>query len=257
MRRCLRALAGAVLIASLGAGLALPAQAGGRAASAKRPGTETKGLYLQLIRHARTEGRVRAALAYLDDFERQYSDDPEARALRINCLLDLGDVQAAQALVARLPKATDNAEIEAVRGHVLAADGRWADAVVFYETAVQLAPADALALNALGYARLRAGQPASALDSLRAAVDLAPGAAVFRNNLLLALLIAGDDRQVEARLAGLPEVERTRLRGELEKEAARVSGLAGIAWQPRRAVDSRKRRPAAARFPAQAKEARP
>ena len=50
----------------------------------------TRDLYLLLIRQARSDGRPRAALAYLDDFDRQHPDDLEALVLRINCLLDLG-----------------------------------------------------------------------------------------------------------------------------------------------------------------------
>lgn len=232
MTNTLRSIAGVLLAGLSGAGLASPVHAGNHAVLAKPATPETRGLYLQLIRQARADGRVRAALAYLDDFDRQYRDDPEARALRINCLLDLGDLVAAQALVAKIPKDAGGAETEMVRGHVLAAAGRWGDAIGPYQAAVRLSPADALARNALGYAQLRVGQVAPAVENFRASVDLAPGAPVLRNNLLLALLMSGDERQVETRMAGLAPAERAILRGQLEKEAARIAGLAGIARRP-------------------------
>ncbi|WP_338057867.1 tetratricopeptide repeat protein, partial [Sphingobium chlorophenolicum] len=80
---------------------------------------DMRGLYLQLIHQARSDGRPRAALAYLDDFERRYPGDVEARLLRVNSLIDLGQIDAAEA-------------------------------AAFYERAGRGRPADALLRNAWG-----------------------------------------------------------------------------------------------------------
>ncbi|WP_174544435.1 tetratricopeptide repeat protein [Sphingobium chlorophenolicum] len=177
---------------------------------------DMRGLYLQLIHQARSDGRPRAALAYLDDFERRYPGDVEARLLRVNSLIDLGQIDAAEAVP--LPGGVEDGGVGAVRGHLLAARGRWAEAAAFYERAGRGRPADALLRNAWGYALLRAGRAEAAIEALRGASDLAPGDAVIRNNLMLALLVGG--RRVEAE-AGLRRVDAA-LRRRLLSEAARV-----------------------------------
>lgn len=177
---------------------------------------DTRGLYLQLIRQARTDGRPRAALAYLDDFERRYPGDAEARLLRVNSLIDLQQIDAAEAVA--LPDETADGGVSAVRGHLLAARGRWAEAAAFYEQASRANPADPLLRNALGYALLRAGQVGAAIEALRGASDLAPAMTVIRNNLLLALMVAGRGPEAEARLRGTDGT----LRRKLEAEAARI-----------------------------------
>ncbi|WP_375196602.1 tetratricopeptide repeat protein [Sphingobium sp.] len=176
---------------------------------------EMRGLYLQLIHQARADGRSRAALAYLDDFERRYPDDAEARLLRVNSLIDLGQIDAAEAVV--LPADAQGAN--AVRGHLLAARGHWVEAADRYAGAVEDSPADPLLRNALGYALLRAGLAARAIEALRGAIDLAPQEAVIRNNLLLALMVAGHRAEAET---GLRSIGDPALRRTLAAEAARI-----------------------------------
>jgi Flp pilus assembly protein TadD len=183
------------------------------------PGS-TRGLYLQLIHQARADGRARAAIAYLDDFERRYPGDADARLLRVNALLDLGDVDEAEEAAEALPHGGG----DAVRGHLLAARGRWAEAIGHYQRAVMGSPADPMIRNALGYAQLRAGRTASAIESLRGAIDLAPGSAVIRNNLLLALFAGGQKTQAEMLLNQLRDGrERETLRRKIMAEAEHPS----------------------------------
>ncbi|WP_240962494.1 tetratricopeptide repeat protein [Sphingobium sp. TB-6] len=178
---------------------------------------DTRGLYLQLIHQARSDGRPRAALAYLDDFERRYPGDAEARLLRVNSLIDLGQIDAAEAVA--LPVETADGGVSAVRGHLLAARGRWTEAAAFYEQAGRASPADPLLRNALGYALLRAGQAGAAIEALRGASDLAPQMAVIRNNLLLALMVGGRGAEAEA---GLRRIGDGGLRQKLTAEAVRI-----------------------------------
>ena len=178
---------------------------------------DMRGLYLQLIRQARSDGRPRAALAYLDDFERRYPGDGEAGLLRVNSLIDLGQIDAAEAVP--LPAATADGGVFAVRGHLLAARGRWGEAAACYAQASGGSPADAPLRNAWGYALVRAGQAGAAIGGLRGARDLAPQIAVIRNNLLLALMVGG--RRAEAE-AGLRRIGDEALRSKLAAEAARI-----------------------------------
>lgn len=204
----------------------------GRAFAAEALGAEASGstrqLYLVLIQQARKDGRQRAALAFLDDFDRQYPGDRESRILRINCLLDLGQVDAAAAALARIPANDRGGATLAVRGHVLAARGQWPQAAVQYAAALQANPTDALIANALGYAWLRAGQTAQAVETLRSAHDLAPGDVVPRNNLILALMMNGRVGEAEALLGTVADArEKSGLRQQVVKEAARLATAAG------------------------------
>jgi len=183
--------------------------------------TATRSLYLQLIHQARADGRPRAALAYLEDFDRRYPGDADARILRINSLLDLGDIAGAEAMAAALPP---DATFSAVRGHLQAARGRWAEALPFYQRAIQASPADPLLRNALGYAQLRAGSTDQAIETLRGALDLAPADPAIRNNLLLALTVVGGRAEMEALLRQIrDDRERDSLRRQLIAQAARMT----------------------------------
>lgn len=224
--RCPAALALLVTIAS-GATLPAPALAARGEGKTALQDESTRTLYLALIREARTDGRTRAALAYLDDFDRRHPGQGEAQILRVNCLLDLDQVDAAQAALARIPSSDRSGPALAVRGHVLAAQGQWSEATMRYAAAREASPADAMIVNALGYAQLRSGQASSAVETLRAAFDLAPDNAVVRNNLGLALTMAGRSAEAARLLSGLADVqERQRLGGQFSAEAARLT-LAG------------------------------
>jgi Flp pilus assembly protein TadD len=191
----------------------------------------TRSLYLNLIRDARTDGRSRAALAYLDDYDHKYPGDVEARVLRINCLLDLRETDQAEAVLDQLhPGAVTGAlaaQVSAVHGHVLAARDRWHDALPFYQAAVAVDPTSAWLRNALGYALLRDGQAPRAVETLRDARDLDPDNTIVRNNLWLAYAMSGRDELLAHALAGLPDRdESAALRKRIDGEAARLRHLA-------------------------------
>lgn len=192
----------------------------------------TRTLYLVLIRQARIDGKPRAALAYLDDFDRHHPGDREAQVLRVNCLLDLGQVDAAQAALGAIRDGDKDGEALAARGHVYAAQENWAEAARTYAAAQAARPADAMIGNALGYAQLRAGETAQSVETLRRALDLLPrggaGESVVRNNLALALTLAGRDAEAGAVFAHVRNgAELGRLQARLSAEAARLRTGAG------------------------------
>lgn len=194
--------------------------------------TSTRTLYLGLIGQARADGKPRAALAYLDDFERQHPDDREARILRVNCLLDLNQIEGARQALARIPADDRSAAALAVRGHVLTAQGQWGDAAQAYATAQAASPADPFIANAHGYAQLRAGAGVQAVETLRRALDLvpdgAPANAVVRNNLALALTATGRSAEAAALLSRIRDTtERSRVQQELGREALRIAQAGG------------------------------
>jgi len=225
MKAAITWAAGLTLAASLT--IPQPAWAGKPQVGAEE---STRALYLGLIRQARIDGKARAALAYLDDFDRQHPGDREAQVLRVNCLLDLGQVEAAQAALARVANDHGDADVLAVRGHVLSAQGRWTEAVSAYLLAQAASPADPFVGNALGYAQLRSGDASRAVETLKRALDLAPdaahGNAVVRNNLALAWTAAGRSDEAGALLAQVRDpAERARLRAGLAAETVRDAAL--------------------------------
>ncbi len=215
---------GILLLASAAA---VPASAVDRTAAVQEENS-TRTLYLTLIRQARDDGRARAALAYLDDFDRQHPDDRDARVLRVNCLLDLGQVEAARTALGRIAANDRSGPALAVRGHVLAAEEQWPQAAVQYAAALQASPADPFIANALGYARLRSGMTAQAVETLRSAHDLAPDDETVRNNLILALTLNGRLGEADALLARVRDAKaKAQLRGQIAGEAARIAAAGG------------------------------
>jgi Flp pilus assembly protein TadD len=181
--------------------------------------TPNRALYLQLIRQARADGRPRAAIAYLDDFALQFPGDREALLLRVNSLLDLGQIDNAESALATLPRSTtpkDTAAADAMHGHVAAARGQWDAAIPLYTRAVAGDPTSPILRNALGYALLRAHRTDAAIEALRGAADLAPADDVIRNNLLLAYTVSGQ------KSALTNDLDRN-LRRQITTEATRIS----------------------------------
>lgn len=187
---------------------------------------QTRGIYLQMIQKARIDGRSRAAIAYLDDYDRKYSGDTEAKVLRINCLLDLRQIAEAQGLVNRLPFERSGrfaAIINAVRGHVLAAQDRWGEAVPFYTAAVAADPTSGMLHNALGYALLRDHRFDRGLEAMRDARELAPDDVIIRNNLMLAYALGGSEAQLTQALEAVGDRSaRAALGKRITAEAARL-----------------------------------
>lgn len=215
------------LLVALCAAVAMPAVPT-VARSGKEPqiAGSTKALYLMLIHQARTDGRARAALAYLDDFERQYPGELDARVLRINCLLDLGQIDYAATLAGQLPDNDRTGKVSLIRGHVQTARQQWGEAIAHYQDALRANPADPLTINAMGYAQLRAGQANAAIETLKRAADLAPRDAVVRNNLLLALTMAGRTAEAGTRLRAIRDpLVRERLRGQITEQSLRLAAL--------------------------------
>jgi Flp pilus assembly protein TadD len=189
-------------------------------------GASTRNLFLMLIRQARDDGHARAALAFLDDFEREFPGDTDALILRINCLLDLDQVEEAQAAAANLPVHNASGPVHAVQGHVLAAAGNWDGAIAEYSAALQTIPSDALTINALGYSQMRAGHTDAAVETFRRARELAPQDTVIRNNLLLALTVAGRIGEADALLARTGDHKfQADLRRQVTDEAARLAEI--------------------------------
>ena len=98
-----------------------------------------------------------------------------------------------------------------LKGQILMENRRWAAATQAYETAVELAPRNALILGGLGRAQLAAGQLQAGLDSLEKA-----RARDFRDARVLRDLALAYARDGQDGMAALVTAERYALAGRLE-----------------------------------------
>lgn len=197
MRTVIRGLAASGLVLALaGASPALAAPAKPGAAVAATP-----EMHLKLISELRASGRPRAALAHLDAYDAKTPRSPRAQVLRADCLVDVGQYDAAQAVYARLLKGPEASAAYAGLGRVAALRGDWKAAAAQFAQAVQRNPVDAPMVSDLGFALLRAGDTAGAVFRLRQAAELAPDNPVIRNNLILAYEADGDEEAARRLLA--------------------------------------------------------
>ena len=184
-----------------------PAAASAAAVTPAHAADETppRALYLHLVAGLESEGKSHAALAYLDDYDRLYPGDQQAKLLRAAALLKVGHSDAAAAVYrGLLPTALAAAAHDGL-GQVSALHGDWSAARDQFLQAARLAPTEPKFLNNYGYALLKLGAFNTAEFSLRRAAELAPGRAAIRDNLVLCLHLEGKtaaaDRLLQAKSA--------------------------------------------------------
>ncbi|MEQ1439611.1 tetratricopeptide repeat protein [Fontimonas sp. SYSU GA230001] len=183
----------AALLLGLG-GCALPQRVDAPQATAAGA-AESRRVYTDLIRSMLEQRQYYAALAHVQERQREGGDRDELRYLEAEARRGLGQFEAADALYKGLLRSPQAAR--AYHGLGLLHAGRDLNAAAFYlREAAQRAPTDADVRNDLGYALLRAGRHAEAMTELATAVELAPDSEKARNNLILLLLVRGDEAAV-------------------------------------------------------------
>lgn len=149
-------------------------------------------LMLSMIRQAQKQGRYFASLAYIDAYIKQYGRNTDVDALRADALRMTGQTADSRAAYQALLKTNKAAEGWHGLGLLAGAQGDFPQAAQDLTQAARLAPTNALVLNDLGYARLRAGDLAGARVPLGMAAELAPTNDKVLSNLALLLLARGD-----------------------------------------------------------------
>lgn len=184
-------------------------------------------LYGDLIRTMLDEGQYYAALAHVQQRQRSGGGDrTELRFLEAEARRALGQVQAADALYRGLLKTRFASRSYHGLG-LLHASRDLIAAIGYLQEAARLAPTDAEVRNDLGYALLQARRDDAAMLELATAVELAPESAKARNNLMLLLIVRGDEAAVSrmAREAAMPAETVSRLR----RQAAVLRTSRGVA----------------------------
>lgn len=148
---------------------------------------DTQATYLRLVDQMQQEGLWFASLAHIDALEQRWGVSPESTRARAEALRHTEQPAQSEAAYHRL-LATPLAGA-GYRGLGLLAGGRgdYAEAVRMLKQAQQRSPTDALLLNDLGYASLRAGLIAEARLPLMQALQLKPDNPQAQANLAMYL----------------------------------------------------------------------
>ncbi|HEY4345576.1 MAG TPA: tetratricopeptide repeat protein [Parvibaculum sp.] len=171
------------------------------------PASSTSELYLTIVEGLIDQGRYRAALGYLDQYAVSEKKTPRFNMMHGEALLGVGKYDEATKAFSAL-EGTDLAAIGYNGlGRVEATRERWGEAERYFTQAVAARPSSADYLNNLGFAEIHLGGNdalAKAEFNLRQAQELDPKSVSIRNNLVLALSLAGKKEDAQAVLADIP-----------------------------------------------------
>lgn len=149
-------------------------------------------MMLSLISEAQRQDRYFASLAYIDAYQQKFGNDPRVAVMRAEALRQTGqEVMSEQAYRALL--STDQAaDGWHGLGLIAGSRGQFDQAADDFARAAKLSPMDPRILGDLGYARLRAGDPAGARVPLGQAAELSPDNGKVLANLAVLLLVEGE-----------------------------------------------------------------
>lgn len=183
-------------------------------------------LHAELVQEMIASGRYYAALAHLEEQERQRGPSDQIRYLRADTLGRLGRHDEAQAIYRDLLNSSFAAEANHGIGLYHQQNNNDSQALSHFKEAVRLKPTDAEMRNDLGYALLLNGDKAGTRLHLATAYELSSGAARYRNNYIMALLWMGDEKAARG-VAEMAEVDgktMANLRIQAQKLRVQQSG---------------------------------
>jgi Flp pilus assembly protein TadD len=192
---------------------------------------ETEVIHTDLIRSMLAQGQYYAALAHVEAQKGAQPVSPGLRLLEAEARRKLGQNAEAVALYTSLLRGPEAAPAHHGLGLVYAGNQQLGPAVQHLQQAVRLRPTDVEFRNDLGYALMIAGRYPEALTQLATAVELDPDGSRSRNNLILLLLVTGDEaRAVQlARDSGLNASALAGLRAQAQSLSR---GLATVPASP-------------------------
>lgn len=155
-------------------------------------GERLEAVHTDLIRGMLSQGQIYAALAHIQEQENTRGPRPELRLLKAEALSLQGDRAAAEQLYQGLLRSEFAGEAHHGLG-LLYANLEPGAAVGHLEQAVRRRPTNARFRNDLGYALMRAGRYPESQRQLATAVELEPSVQRWQGNLILLLLLSGDE----------------------------------------------------------------
>jgi tetratricopeptide (TPR) repeat protein len=192
------------------------------ASDKENPSPDQATLYLNVVGGLVTQRNYGAALAFLDDYAVRERDRPSRYwLLRGDALLGLGRGSEAQLAYDHLDATPLAPQGWNGKGRAAAAIQRWPDAATDFRVAATMLPSNAEILNNLAFAEMHLGDGQSSVAILRQARELDPGSNLIRNNLIVALTLAGDRGGAEKMLGDIRNIsERNNVRDFAQKAAA-------------------------------------
>jgi Flp pilus assembly protein TadD len=157
------------------------------------PAPDQASLYLDVVGGLVAQRNYGAALAFLDDYRLKQADlSSRYWLLRGDALLGSGRRAEALAAYGCLDASPLAPQGWNGKGRVAAASQQWREAESDFRKAVLMQPSNADFLNNLAFAYLHEGDSLSSVATLRQAHELDPASNLIRNNLIVALTMAGD-----------------------------------------------------------------
>ncbi|WAI85995.1 MULTISPECIES: tetratricopeptide repeat protein [Achromobacter] len=149
-------------------------------------------MMLSLISEAQRQERYFASLAYIDAYQQRFGNDARVSVLRAEALRQTGQMVLSEQAYRALLGTDQAADGWHGLGLIAGSRGQFDQAADDFARAAKLSPMDARILGDLGYARLRAGDPAGARVPLGQAAELAPDNGKVLANLAVLLLVEGE-----------------------------------------------------------------
>ncbi|MDH6591322.1 Flp pilus assembly protein TadD [Variovorax sp. TBS-050B] len=194
---------------------------------------DTQATYLKLVEQMQQEGLWFASLAHIDALEQRWGASPESTRARAEALRHAGQAAQSETAYRRLLGTPLAAAGYRGLGLLAGARGDYAEAVRMLRQARDRNPTDALLLNDLGYASLRAGQVAEARLPLMQALQLRPDNPQAQANLAMYLEATQQHAQAAALMDAnkMPPATRAAIR-DAARQLARPAAPPVVAATP-------------------------
>jgi Flp pilus assembly protein TadD len=190
------------------------------------PAAKDQAVRMDLIREVINKGQYYAALAHIEEQKAGYGDSPELRLLEADTRRNLGQKTQAEALYRSLLAGPQAGQAYHGLGLLYAAGGDREGAILSLRSAARRLPTDVEIRNDLGYALMEAGRYTEAMPELSTAAELAPNQLKSRNNLIILMVLMGNE-PAASRLAqqiGAGPDQMRRLRDEAQDIRRRATG---------------------------------
>ncbi|HSW12396.1 MAG TPA: tetratricopeptide repeat protein [Solimonas sp.] len=189
----------------------------------------SRGLYSDLIRNMLAQEQYYAALAHIEQQQGSDGSSDELRFLEAETRRHLGQVVESDKLYRKLLRSDYAAQSYRGLGLLHAARNLPA-ATEFLREAVERQPTNADMRNDLGYALMSAGRYREALPEIATAVELDRDSAKARNNLIILLVLAGDEAGVKrvAEAGGVGTQALSALRKQARTLSTRIAAKRGV-----------------------------
>ncbi|MHA7834175.1 MAG: hypothetical protein ACX94A_06815 [Algiphilus sp.] len=195
-----------------------------RETALRSPEAAEDAVYRDLIAQLLQQEKYYAALAHIEEHQRDAGDDPRLSLYEARALYGLRLDGQAKAIFLTLRGTRYDAEAHHGLGLIDARDAELEKAIEHFIVAVRARPTNVAMRNDLGFALLRAGRPEDARLQLSTALELEPSNQRARTNLMLLMLIRGDEQSARqlAESVGMTDSDLAHMRDQAERLRATI-----------------------------------